>query len=89
MQLAARALRELPAGDLMNQKRSPALPTKRDRNTHEVSSDEARPTETQRQQTSGGGHRSGSRGTGTFENSDGKPEPHQGPKSESENPLRP
>lgn len=73
----------------MNQKPPPALPSKGDRNTHEVSGDEARPTESHHQQTSGGAHRSGSRGAGTFENSDGKPQPHQGPKSDSDKKSRP
>lgn len=63
----------------MNQKPAPPLPAKPDRNPHEVSGEEGRPVETHRQQTSGGGHRSGSRGAGTFENSDGKPERGQGP----------
>ena len=67
----------------MNQKAQPDLPVKGDRNTHEVSADEARPAESSQQQTSGGGHRGGSRGAGTFENSDGKPKPHEGPMSES------
>lgn len=56
-------------------------PTKGDRNSHEFSGDEAGPGEPHRQQTTGGGHRSGSRGAGTSENSDGPSAPHQGPKS--------
>lgn len=53
---------------------------KSDRNTHESSSEESRPAETHEQQTQGGGHRSGSRGAGTLENSDGKRLPQEGPK---------
>lgn len=64
----------------MDQKPTLPLPAREERNTHEVSGDEARPTEaSRRQQTSGGGHRSGSRGAGTSENSDGQRRPHQGP----------
>lgn len=63
----------------MTSKSAPPLPAKEDRNTHEVSGDEARPAESRGQQSGGGGHRSGSRGAGTFENSDGKVEPGQGP----------
>lgn len=61
---------------------SPALPlpTKGDRNTHETSGDEARPTESREHQKGGGGHRSGSRGAGTSENSDGATGRDQGPK---------
>jgi len=65
----------------MNEKSTPPVPVKGDRNPHEVSGEEARPTETRARQTSGGGHRSGSRGAGTFENSDGHGEPGQGPSS--------
>jgi len=64
----------------MNQQPTPVSPVKGDRNTHDSSADEARPTESRLHQTTGGGHRSGSRGAGTFENSDGKSEPQQGPK---------
>ena len=63
----------------MKQQSTSPPPTKGDRNTHELSSDEDRPVESHEQQTQGGGHRSGSRGTGTFENSDGKRPPNQGP----------
>ena len=65
----------------MNQKAPPVLPVKGDRNSHELSGDEARPTDSHSQQTRGGGHRSGSRGAGTFDNSDGNSQPDQGPKS--------
>ena len=58
----------------------PYLPAKGDRNPHEVSGDEARPAESHAEHTKGGGHRSGSRGAGTLENSDGKRLPQQGPK---------
>jgi hypothetical protein len=65
---------------------NPALPlpspAKEDRNTHEVSGDEARPAETRQDQASGGGHRSGSRGVGTFENSDGQVPPREGPEGQ-------
>lgn len=57
---------------------SPA-PVKQDRNPHERSGEEAPPAESHRQLTAGGGHRSGSRGAGTSENSDGRNEPGQGP----------
>lgn len=57
----------------------PAPPAKQDRNAHELSGEEAPPAESHGQQTRGGGHRSGSRGAGTFENSDGKGKPGQGP----------
>lgn len=62
----------------MSPKHPPSIP-KEDRNTHETSGDEARPTDSHDHQTSGGGHRSGSRGAGTFENSDGKLQPRRGP----------
>jgi hypothetical protein len=55
-------------------------PAKADRNTHEVSSDESRPAESHQETTRGGGHRSGSRGAGTLENGDGRPQPRQGPR---------
>ncbi|HYE41206.1 MAG TPA: hypothetical protein VEB23_14810 [Ramlibacter sp.] len=63
----------------METKRVLPLPAKDDRSTREVSGDEGGPAESRARQTSGGGHRSGSRGAGTFENSDGKPNRHQGP----------
>lgn len=61
----------------------PAMPPpiKGDRNPHEVSADESQPAESHRTHTEGGGHRSGSRGAGTSENSDGKPASGQGPRS--------
>ena len=65
----------------MSEKTAPPLPAKGDRNPHEVSGEEARPAESREQQTAGGGHRSGSRGAGTFENSDGQNKPGQGPSS--------
>lgn len=58
-------------------------PAKSDRNSHEVSGDEARPAETRQHQTSGGGHRSGSRGAGTLEDAEERAQPHQGPTSYS------
>lgn len=64
----------------MTQKIPSPLPTKGDRNPHEVSGDESRPAETHEHHTEGGGHRSGSRGAGTLENSDGQRSPQQGPK---------
>jgi ribosome assembly protein YihI (activator of Der GTPase) len=67
--------------DAMNQAPPPVLPAKQDRNTHEMSGDEARLADSRSHQTRGGGHRSGSRGAGTFENSDGKTKPNQNPKS--------
>ena len=63
----------------MSEKHTPPLPAKGDRNSHELSGEEARPAEPRTQQTAGGGHRSGSRGAGTFENSDGQGERKQGP----------
>ena len=63
----------------MTEKSPPPLPAKGDRNPHELSGEEARPAESRSQQTAGGGHRSGSRGAGTFENSDGQSERGQGP----------
>ena len=57
--------------------------SKGDRNPHEVSSDESPPAEIREHQTKGGGHRSGSRGAGTLENSDGKRLPRQGPKGKA------
>ena len=53
---------------------------KSDRNPHESSSEESRPAETHEQQAKGGGHRSGSRGAGTLENSDGERPQQEGPK---------
>jgi hypothetical protein len=73
----------------MSQKPPPPLPAKGDRNTHEVSGEEAKLAETRERQTSGGGHRSGSRGSGTFENSDGDHQPKQGPKGCGAGLLRP
>lgn len=51
------------------------------RNQHETSSDEAPPLESRDEHTRGGGHRSGSRGAGTLENSDGARERQGGPKA--------
>ena len=65
----------------MNTRPAPAFPLKQDRNNHEVSGDESPPAESRARRTSGGGHRSGSRGAGTLENTDDKPEPQQGPRS--------
>jgi hypothetical protein len=62
----------------MNQQPTPVSPVKDDRN--DSGADESRPAESHQHQSAGGGHRSGSRGAGTFENSDGKSEPQQGPK---------
>lgn len=63
----------------MKPKTPPPPPLKQDRNAHELSGEEARPAESHRQQTRGGGYRSGSRGAGTFENADGKDKQGQGP----------
>lgn len=65
----------------MKHDRATPLPAKGERNCHEVSADEAPPGESHRTHAEGGGHRSGSRGAGTSENSDGKPESGQGPRS--------
>jgi hypothetical protein len=65
----------------MSEKPLTPPPAKGDRNPHEVSGEESRPAETHGEHTRGGGHRSGSRGAGTFENSDGKAMPHQQPQS--------
>ena len=73
----------------MKQKSTPVAPTKADRNTHELSSDEDRPVDSREQQAQGGGHRSGSRGSGTSENSDGQPPPNQGPSTRIAPPSRP
>lgn len=63
----------------MTSKPAPILPAKDDGSTRETSGEEAGRVEPRDQQTSGGGHRSGSRGAGTFENSDGKTPPGQHP----------
>lgn len=63
----------------MSQRRPLHPPAKGDRNPHEVSGDESQPAETREDLTKGGGHRSGSRGAGTLENTDAKRIPHQGP----------
>lgn len=59
----------------MTTKSTRPLPAREERNPHEVSGEEARPAETRKQQNGGGGHRSGSRGAGTFENPDDRREP--------------
>lgn len=71
----------VPSGGRMKHDPATPPPLKGDRNSHEVSADESAPAESHRAHTEGGGHRSGSRGAGTSENSDGKPESGQGPKS--------
>lgn len=63
----------------MNPKTPLPRPLKDDRNAHELSGEEARPAETHREQTRGGGHRSGSRGAGTFGNADGEDKRDPGP----------
>jgi hypothetical protein len=55
-------------------------PQKEDRNTQQRSGDEARPQESREQLTRGGGHRSGSRGAGTLEQTDETRQPRGGPK---------
>lgn len=61
---------------------TPARPLdKGDRNTHEVSGDESPKVENRDRQTSGGGHRSGSRGAGTSEQGSLPGPTGQGPKS--------
>jgi ribosome assembly protein YihI (activator of Der GTPase) len=59
-------------------------PAKGDRNPHEVSGEETRPARPREQDKAGGGHRSGSRGAGTSENSDGETVPGQGPSGRPE-----
>lgn len=63
----------------MTSKPVPTLPEKDDGNTHETSGEECGRVEPREQQTRGGGHRSGSRGAGTSENSDGPKAPGQHP----------
>jgi ribosome assembly protein YihI (activator of Der GTPase) len=63
----------------VNTRPPPQLPEKDDRNTHEVSADEARPQERQRERVRGGGHRGGSRGAGTSDDTAREPATGGGP----------
>lgn len=71
----------MTTGDGLNTEIPRKVPVKDDRNTHEGSGDESHQVENRDRQTSGGGHRSGSRGAGTSENEGKSPAPGQGPKS--------
>ena len=63
----------------MNQTTPLPPPPKSDRNLPEVSGDESWAVANHERQTRGGGHRSGSRGAGTSENSEDESPPRQGP----------
>jgi hypothetical protein len=54
-------------------------PGKEDRNDHEMSAEESRQVESRELQARGGGHRSGSRGAGTCDRPDWRPERGQRP----------
>lgn len=57
----------------------PRPPRKDDRDTQQRSADQAPPQESRDQLTRGGGHRSGSRGAGTLEQTEEDRQPRRGP----------
>ena len=57
----------------------PRRPRKDDRDTQQRSADQAPPQESRDQLTRGGGHRSGSRGAGTLEQTEEDRQPRRGP----------
>jgi hypothetical protein len=63
----------------VNHKPTHKLPGKEDRNDHEMSGEESRYVESHEEQARGGGYRSGSRGAGTSDRPDWRPERGQRP----------